>query len=210
MNLRTIFGALLLCSPLLSAASIAVTFGAPPSVLTSGLDATRGWEFSVTSSIIVTQMGLWDENADGLNSEHVIGIFSLTSTLLASAVVPKGVAAALQSVDGFRFVTLGSPLNLTPGTYRIGAHYLVNDGDKLAYLASPNTAVPVRYVGPRLSGIGFQDPTQISAAAGGAFGPNFIFVPSDTVPEGSPASFVTLGLGILGLWRWAKSGKRSV
>jgi hypothetical protein len=182
---------------------LAVAFSSPPDAFTPGLNATRGWEFSTSLSIDVTSVGLWDAGRDGFGNAHQVGIFSTSSLLLASVTIPAGTSAPLIGADDFRFVTLSTPLSLSPGTYRIGAYFVNGDADQIAWHAGPvGAAGVVTYVGPRLSSAAaFQDPSTVSLAEGGAFGPNFTF--TNAVPE--PSTLVLLGIGALGLlacaWR---------
>ncbi|MEX0677767.1 MAG: PEP-CTERM sorting domain-containing protein [Pirellulales bacterium] len=174
--------------------TIAVSFSSTPSQFISGLNRTRGWPFSTSTPIEVTALGLWDESADGFGTAHEVGIWNSLSVLVASAAIPAGTSAPLVGPDDFRFVTLEATVDLSPGIYRIGAAYVDGDVDEIAWQAGPVGAPGfVTYVGPRLSpGDGFADPTDISAATDGAFGPNFLFTPE-------PNSVVLAAFGLVGL-----------
>ena len=80
-----------------------------------------GWRFVPTAPVTVEQLGVWDENGDGLISPHNIGIFNrATLSPLAVAVVPAGTGAGL--VDACRFVPI-TPVVLDAGV----EYYLFSD-----------------------------------------------------------------------------------
>jgi hypothetical protein len=176
----------------------AVTFTETPNTFTTALDGTRGWEFTVVQSVFVTALGLFDDGGDGFGASHEIGLWGAGSALFASMVMPAGTVGFL-GADSFRYLALGAPVLLNPGTYRIGAFYATNSPDVIAWNAGPEGASGyITYDGPRLFRGGFNDPLEISAVTGGAFGPNFLFDPVRVqVPE--PLSAVLLGTGLLGL-----------
>ncbi|MCU0635623.1 MAG: PEP-CTERM sorting domain-containing protein [Gemmatimonadaceae bacterium] len=173
-----------------------ITFGATPTTFTPGLSATRGWEFTLSQSIDVTALGLFDEGGNGLVNSHQIGLWSSSSVLLASTTIGSGTSGTL-GLNSFRYVNVG-PVRLNAGTFRIGAFYSDGDGDVIAQNASPiGAAGVVSYVGPRLNGGGFGDPTSPSQVSGGAFGPNFLFRPVTVVPEPSSVALLVTGGGAL-------------
>jgi len=148
--------------------------------------------------------------ANGFSNSHQVGIWDTSSNLLASATIPAGTSAALIGPDNFRFVALGAPVTLGTGSYLIGAHYLVGDADSIAQDTPVGAPGFITYAGPRLSGTGFAAPTSVSAATGGAFGPNFEFQPTAAaVPE--PLTLVIWSVGALGMavrtWRQHKRGR---
>ena len=98
-------------APLLSITNtVGQTLGNPP--------FTLGFEFTATSTFWATDLGFFDSSADGLAEAHAIGLWDNSGTLLASTVLPSGMAGTL--VSGFRYVPI-APVLLTPGSYRVGA-----------------------------------------------------------------------------------------
>lgn len=189
--------------------------------LDGGDRRTQGWKFGVSSSIVVTNLGVFDDGSDGLGEAHDVGLWSCNSvlctsgTLLATATVPGGTGPSL--VNFFRYVSLLSPVTLTPGDYVIGAAYYENqpNGSQLdkvvTFLDTTNNftlAPQITFEGDRVANCGsvpcpiaavFPD-TTTSFFHPSYFGPNFEFTDASiaaTVPE--PATLVLFGSGIASL-----------
>lgn len=71
---------------------------------------TVGWGFTPQTAIVVTDLGYYDADADGLVSDHEVGLFRASDrSLLAAAVVTDG-----DPLDGlFRYQSIG-PVLLSP------------------------------------------------------------------------------------------------
>jgi opacity protein-like surface antigen len=92
--------------------------------------STRGYIFNVTQPVTVTGLSFFDLNSNGLNESHDVGLWSPSGSLLASATVPSGTAAPLDSSGKFRFVLLSTPVTLAVGSsYRTGGLFLVDSAD---------------------------------------------------------------------------------
>jgi lysophospholipase L1-like esterase len=86
----------------------------------SGLNI--GHTFTVTrTNLIITALGAYDFGSDGLNSSHIVTLFS-NQTALVSVTVPAGTEASLQG--GFRFATLPEAVSLQPGNYAVVAYQM--------------------------------------------------------------------------------------
>ena len=96
---------------------------------------TFGYTFTLSSPVLVTQLGLWDQGNDGLNASHVVSIWTSTGTQEAQVTIPSGTGATL--TNGFRYVSIPSVL-LPAGSYTIGGFYSRNT-DNFAYFASTIT-----------------------------------------------------------------------
>jgi lysophospholipase L1-like esterase len=89
-----------------------------------------GHQFKVTQAgIVVRELGIWDEGANGLAEAHTVTLFALdqpgnaaqaTAVPGGSVVVPQGTAAELE--QGFRFAKLAAPLALPQGDYAVIAY----------------------------------------------------------------------------------------
>ena len=204
-----IFTAVLACCPTQTRATIALDF-------TGGFaggssDNVWGWDFSLSSNVFVTDLGLWDSFSgngvgDGLVEAHTVTIWTSTGTLVTSAIVPAGSGGTL--VDDFRYMSI-APTLLIAGNYVIGAHYL-ESGDPTDLVAfgttTVTTAAEVTFGNQRssTSGSGNVFPN-VASSGNGFFGPNFQFVTSlpngNGVPEGGGtllllgAAFGALGIG---------------
>jgi cysteine-rich repeat protein len=87
-----------------------------------GAGVVEGWEFTVSSSVTVAALGVFDEpSSAGLAEPHAMAIWNGSQQVLATATVPAGTSATL--VNGFRYVPIAA-LILTPGqNYTIGAYF---------------------------------------------------------------------------------------
>jgi hypothetical protein len=90
-------------------------------------DMTLGLDFSVLATdpgvtgILITRLGIWDDNGDGLLSPHILMVFDAdTQALLASIATQPG-GGLLQG--GYRYFDLPVALDLAVGTNFIVAAY---------------------------------------------------------------------------------------
>ena len=82
------------------------------------IDYNVGWAFRANVGITVTDLGVYDENGNGVLDESqapTVGLWDIDETLYASAVVPLDTAPE----DGF-FYTPIPPITLPPGEYVLG------------------------------------------------------------------------------------------
>ncbi len=159
-----------------------------------------GYRFMVNTDVAVESLGAW--NADtggggGLDSDHEVGIWDDTMTLIASATVTP-----TSTVDGdFRYEAI-TPVILATGTlYTIGAIYTPTDDDNYISSATGLVTDPdvtwVNAVFPAAAELGFVFPTEDSAPTSqGRFGPNFTFGPPTI---GGPPIVEIPTLGAFGL-----------
>ncbi len=54
-----------------------------------------GWQFDVNTPVKVTDLQWYDENADGLDVGHSVGIWNPEGTLLSSVFIPSGTSTLL-------------------------------------------------------------------------------------------------------------------
>jgi hypothetical protein len=183
--------------------TIALSFTSHNNNLVPG-NETVGWSFSLSSAVLVTDLGVWDGNftdfgtgvGDGLAESHQVTIWDATTMMqLAQATVPAGTGATLS--NGFRYAMLGSSVLLGPGNYVIGALYPTQGADPVANgAAGITTAAGVSYTGGRV-GIGNVFPSTAPTFNAGLFGPNFQFTapPTNGVPD-SGSTWTLLLLGV--------------
>ena len=64
-----------------------------------GANTTLGWAFSLSSSVLVTDLGIFDgprsTAGDGLADSHLISIWTSGGTLVTSTTVPAGTSGTL-------------------------------------------------------------------------------------------------------------------
>ena len=183
--------ALIACFPLQTRANtIALGFTGGTS-FTFGADVTVGLAFTLSSPVLVTDLGLWDFNNDGLSTSHVVTIWTTsTGTQEAQGTIPSGTGATLTS--GFRYVSI-VPVLLPAGSYTIGGFYS-SASDAVNIQGLVVAASGRTYNGTR-SGLGFAFP---AADAFGRplnyFGPNFQFTTAPTPDSGSTWTLLLLGV----------------
>ncbi|MBZ0173585.1 MAG: PEP-CTERM sorting domain-containing protein [Phycisphaerales bacterium] len=149
-----------------------------------------GWAFDLNTDVIVTDLGVYNNDADGLTSNHQIGIWDSLGNLMTSGTAGPGGA-----VVGDWTYTDVTDATLTAGErYTIGAMYASGDGD--SYISSPSSLglaaevnATTNGVFPSIGDLGFVMPTEQSTNLG-RFGPNFLF---RDVP--APSALALLGLG---------------
>lgn len=90
------------------------TVGGDPS-----FSGSLGYRFTLSQPYVVSALGFYDDQDDGLLSSHVVGLFDASSqALLLSGTLPSGSGSQLQA--GFRWLSV--PLQvLNPGSYVIAA-----------------------------------------------------------------------------------------
>ena len=167
------------------------------------LSNNYGWIFTIgTSDLLVSGLGIWDDNGDGLVASHPVGIWDATGALVAQTVVPVGTQAPL--VGQFRVQALSAPLPLPVGaTFTIGAFY---DGDDVfsgSYATPPSVSPAITAVVPRHNFspvLSLPDrPPAPGAGPTPYVGPTFEFTP---VPE--PRVFVLSAGAVLLVAAWRR------
>lgn len=196
---------LIACAALLISSVIANASAPASSTSTSAIDFLSttngsntggpwclGFEFNVKNGpITVTDLGFYDDSANGLTQSHAVGIWNNIGTLLTSTTVSNA-----DSLDGFFRYHAISPLVLGIGNgYTIGAVTGVENytWDPSAFSVNPEIEyVRSRYVQSNV----LTRPYQTTANIVGYFGPNFKIASSQqVVPE--PSSIIAVGMPVL-------------
>jgi hypothetical protein len=101
----------------------------PPSPARDNYTGGLGCLFQTGSSnAIVSHLGVYDTNGDGLMISHDAGLFTSGGTMLATVTVPAGTAAYF--TNGFRWVALDPPVLLSSNTsYIVASLVTTSDGD---------------------------------------------------------------------------------
>jgi hypothetical protein len=182
---------------------------------------TLGWSFRTTDALVVTDLGIYDYDQDGLGYAHQVGFWAEDNTLLGSVTVPMGTAGVL--VNHFRFASLANPITLLAGSrYYVGALYLssyTSEGtgnglapDAILYnVDSLNSAPGITYDLPRAAydyslELKFPGYWHDNYPSTGYFGPNFEFTnpngnpTAPPVPEPETYAMLLAGLGLLGIF----------
>ena len=179
-------------------------------VTTAINNTTAGFDFTVGSdSLMVTALGLWDQNRNGFTNSHTVGLWDNTGNLLAQVSISSGTSNPL--TGDFRYVTLATPVTLNAGaTYVLGATFRNGDLDRVISNSNGNqaafdTAVVAgnyrQIVG--LSSLAFPNS---NIQPGSAVGPNAQFAPVTipvAIPDAGPGILLLgLVLGALLLVHW--------
>lgn len=202
--------AALLCSLLVTGVSPAwadipaVTLDNTTGLALANPPFTLGWHFLVNTPITVTQVGVFDDNQNGLVVSYPVGIWDSVGNLLGSTTVASGTSDPL--INQFRYHPI-APISLSAGqTYHIGALYttgtdpLIFPGSAINFATDPSISF---LKSAFIDGSSLNDPTISTDTMPGYFGPNFTLTP---VPE--PSCLALLGISTLCLvgytWRRQK------
>ncbi|MEI9815148.1 MAG: PEP-CTERM sorting domain-containing protein [Acidobacteriota bacterium] len=177
--------------------TLALTMSSPTTFIDSVDSFTSGWSFTITDSILISSLGYYDENGDGLSDSHDVGIFDSGGTLLVTANVASGTGAAL--VTDWRMVSV-TPYLLGPGTYTV-AGSSINSTDSMVATAIPILDPTFTLGATDLFSFGaFSNPTLNAGGGITYFNANFQF-DSTGVPE---PSTLLMSLSAFGLIGWKK------
>jgi hypothetical protein len=162
-------------------------------------DQSVGWQFDVLSPLTVTNLLWFDQDLDGLNTAHTVGIWDGAGTLLGSATIPSGTGATLDGI--WRSVAV-TPFNLAVGSgYIVGGTNLSNSTDRLAANVSQIVDARISFVDATFSNLTAPNvlvrPTSFSTATTGFYGPSFAVNDVNGVPEPSTIAIWSL-LGFVG------------
>ena len=163
---------------------------------------TWGWQFTVGSSdILVTHLGTWDRDNNGLAASHDIGIWAVSNqALLGSTRLSSGSVHPLES--GFRWKELGTPILLQANTsYRIGYDPVSPVREDILFVPASNVTMnaQITYGGVVTNLADVFSYPEWWAPGQAMIGPNFKFGPAVPEPALVQLPFL-LWLGGVGLW----------
>lgn len=159
--------------------------------------ATAGWAFELSETVLLTGLGIWDADADGIGPDVRVGLWNASGTLLRQATVGNASAPVASAADGqWLFESVGA--KLAAGSYTIGATFY-NTSPHVQFAGGVTMDSRLTFLGGRATSLaadsGLTHPTE-DFRLGGAFGPSLQIA---AVPI--PASLLLLagGLAALGL-----------
>jgi hypothetical protein len=192
------------CATAVAHAGMLLDYHGEGAVYQRGSWANFGYTFSVDQKVVVSALGLWDYQGNGLADAHPVGLWDGQGNLLAQAVVDSAslAVASANAAHAWRFTEIAA-LVLQPGEYKLGAYYPTTAD----YFISSYNATPAEITLGSFATFGksyhtagdiqsFAEPTTALPANWdpGFFGPN---ARMSAVPE--PASLALAGLAVVGL-----------
>ena len=156
---------------------VAVSLDPKPLAGTPTPDWVHGWQFDVNGPIVVTHLGLFDDDDDGFSIDFPIGLFRLSDeVLLTSGTMSAGTGDAL--LDHFRYIDTSDVALQVDETYVI-AFYTSRNNSDLVITDARNLVVASEITITNARGGSHQGGLRMppDIQAGDRFGPNFQFVP---------------------------------
>ncbi len=169
-------------------------------------DLTFGYSFRVSDSIVVDQLGMFDDflgnGAVGLQQSHEVRIWTDDNVspieLVVATIFDAGTTVASTAENGQWLMVDIPGLTLTTGDYVISAHDPACTGpdcDRFRFAAMATTVPQVELLQPRFAN-GNNYPNAPQDQEGGYFGPTFREIVA--VPEPTTAGLL-LGVSTIGL-----------
>jgi hypothetical protein len=160
-----------------------------------------GFEFIPHINMRVTSLGYFDDADNGFADSHLVGIFSLDGTVLASTTVT---ATDALGPNHFRYASLGAGYDLLAGQhYTIGARTGIIDDFATTTTGQLAAAPALTFLGNRWRYDGndpagpLEIPTNHNERYAMVSGPNFQFEPTSVLAVPLPAAAYA-GLALLG------------
>jgi len=172
-------------------------------------DAVGGWQLDVSSPITISALGVWDEGGAPLNISHEVGLWTLSQTLLATAVVDNAstVVPSASLLGNWLFTDI-TPITLDPGDYVLGAVWgdPIIGADPFRVNATVTTSFGTTCAGSSVATL-LPGPILVFPGSGsltgggGIFGPNLAVA----VPEPNAAGLLLFGIVCLSLRRFGQN-----
>ena len=152
---------------------------------------SNGYQFVLNTPVTVTDLGAWDEGANGFTGTVRVQLWAANGTTNLADLSLAGTGGTLDS-NNYRYFPLTTPLALAAGTYWLGATYSSDNimGNDAVTHSPEITSTVAAWGSPNAS------PSNPVGASNEAYtGPNLIY----GIPE--PTSLGLLGLTGLALMR---------
>jgi hypothetical protein len=159
-----------------------------------GQTHSLGYQFVANTALQVNSLGYYDSGLDGLVGNHSVGIYSAGGALLGSAVVGP---TATTLLGDFRYVNLGSPINLAAGATYYIAGTVGGNADGWVYQAANIITSGINYTGSYYAA----SVTTLTFPVSPGTGREYMTVNFNAVPVAEPQIYALMlaGRGIVGL-----------
>jgi len=145
-------------------------------------NSVHGWELTVNTDIILTDLGLYDLDLDGFILAHDIGLFRLSDgALLASGTMSAGMGDPL--IDNFRYIDVVDVPLVTTENYVLSYYSAPGSADFVVTNATGEVFAPeVNWISGRWGGNAGGLIIPPNSTGDDRYGPNFQFVTPGNCP----------------------------
>lgn len=169
----------------------------------AGNALTAGTPFTVgASTLMLTSLGFFDQNQDGLENSHMVGIYDQAHTLLGSVTVKAGTASTLH--DGARWEQLNSPIALSANTMYMLAATFLDTGDKANISTKAQVTLDPNFT-LALSGFTYKPGATLNypSTPGGLIGSYAFGANMEVVAAPEPSQWAMMGVVVMGITGYA-------
>lgn len=188
---------------LFAATALSVSEPSPSSHIAVLANRVLGWEFTANQPIVVTHLGLFDDDNDGFEIDLPIALFRVVDAIpnpygvkLASGVISAGASGPL--IDRFRYVAITDVALEVNQHYFVAYHTGVGSFDSFLGGSLPSLSVDHSITYLRARSVLNPDlvfSTLTSSITDNIVGPNFLFAVPEPTTSALALAAVCLAMG---------------